>query len=434
MKVQRPGIRRKVERDATLFHSVATWIESQSWPRGTPMHGQPLFGTMQIVQTVDEFTSRILEDMDFQREVENMQVFAKLYDLRHSSAHKSVQVVVPRVIPELCSSRVIVMEYIDGVKLTEIGCEGSDDECSDSNFAVEENLALVQRAIEYTLSQLLETGVVHADPHTGNLLKVRTNGKVELGYLDFGLLNEVPQRFRDGIVSAVVQVVFAYNIEAVADLCVDVGLLSEEKMSDTEQQKKLVDSLKRAADNILIWPKDRRGRSTAIPKLRFQNLLASLAIIVSTFEFTVPPYFLNNIRALATLEGIALKLDPNFNILRVIYPYSINHLMCNPRVSHKAQETFLEICRNPTSKLFEVERFRILLNDWAMLTGHKKRRIFWDLVTSTGGRHVSSRIVQEWALKRIRCVRTFLRWVRSCLSKVRPTLGVGADPVLLLPM
>lgn len=388
-------------------------LEGLRWPNhDAVMRGERLLGKMNLVNTVDEFTQRVLEDMDFGRERQNMQAFHDLYDHRQESdiggTSAKVKVVVPRAIPELCTKRMIVMEWLEGKKLTDIDTTAlaEADENSEAFKERQENLQLVEKAIQCTLAQLLDTGVLHADPHTGNLLKIKTDdGKLELGYIDFGLVNEVPQHFRDAIVCAVVQVVFARNMEAVADLCVDVGLVSEEIKYDHVQRKKLLAAMKYAFDSILIWPTDKKGRATSIPQVRFQNLLACLAVMIANFDITVPPYFLNNARALATLEGIALRLDPNFNILRVIYPFSINHLMRNPRVSHKAQETFLEICRNPKTKLVDWSKFRLLLNDWALFTGHKKRRIFWDLLSSTGGRHVSARIVQEWFLKRVRRVR-----------------------------
>eukprot|EP00978_Attheya_sp_CCMP212_P016276 scaffold42485_cov50-Attheya_sp.AAC.7 len=405
VKVQRPGIRKKVERDATLLHSTATWIESLKWPRGTPKDGQRLVGSMQIVKTVDELTSRVFEDMDFNHEAENMKAFSQMYCHKRGTS-KTVQVVVPEVIPELCSSRVIVMEWIEGTKLTDI-CDG----CVDKEDTVAENLTLVKKAIECTLSQVLDTGLLHADPHPGNLLKVRTqDNHIELGYLDFGLVNYVPQAVRDGIVCAVVQLVFARNIEAVADLCVDLKLLPPEKIEDPIERQKLVEALKKTFDDILIWPKDAQGRSTAVPKVRFEHLIASLTDLVGSFEFTVPPYFLNNARALATLEGIALKLDPNFNILRVIYPYSINRLMLNPTVSKLAEDTFLDICNSPDTKLFDTHRSMMLLNDWALLTGYPKRKIFWDLATSAGSRHVSSKIIQDFFRKRYR---SMLQWYQN---------------------
>eukprot|EP00566_Odontella_aurita_P005376 CAMPEP_0113542832 /NCGR_PEP_ID=MMETSP0015_2-20120614/9827_1 /TAXON_ID=2838 /ORGANISM="Odontella" /LENGTH=640 /DNA_ID=CAMNT_0000442935 /DNA_START=80 /DNA_END=1999 /DNA_ORIENTATION=+ /assembly_acc=CAM_ASM_000160 len=400
VKVQRPRIRKKVELDATLFHSAATWMESLKWPSGTPMHGERLVGSMKIVSTVDEFTTRVFEEMDFEREAKNIELFGRLYSHKRGSS-KSAKVVVPEVFPELSGRRVLVMEWIEGKKLTNI-C----DSCEEREEVVKENLVLVKKSIEFTLSQLIDTGILHADPHAGNLLKVPLpGGKVELGYLDYGLISNISQRVRDGIVCAVVQLVFARNIEAVADLLVDLEMIPEERMMNPIERKELVDALKQSFDDILLWPKDENGRSTAVPKVRFENLISSLTSLISVFEFTVPPYFLNNARALATLEGMALKLDPDFNILRVIYPYSINRLMRNPSVGRLAEEQFLEICRSPDTKLFDLNRSMMLLNDWALLTGYRKRKVFWDLATSAGGRRVSRRIIREWYLKRVRRVR-----------------------------
>jgi len=156
VKVQRPGIRRKVENDATLFHSIATWLEGLKWPRGTPMHGQPVVGSTQIVRLVDEFTSRVFEDMDFKREAENMKMFADLYCITRGSS-ETVKVVVPGIVEELCSNKVIVMQWIEGTKLTDI------EDCGEERQAiVEENLAVVKKGIECTLSQLFENGLLHA--------------------------------------------------------------------------------------------------------------------------------------------------------------------------------------------------------------------------------------------------------------------------------
>lgn len=260
------------------------------------------------------------------------------------------------------------------------------------------------------------TTILLADPHTGNLLKVRNpkDGTPVLGYLDFGLTNQVPQKFQDGIVCATCQIVFSRNIEAVADLCVDLGLLPNGV--EGEERERFIVALQQALDKVLLWPKDKKGRSTAVPKVQFENALEALSSLVASFDFSLPPYFLNNARALATLEGIALKLDPTFNILHVVYPYSINHLMRNPSVSKMAQETFLEICRSPKTRLFDPRRFHILLNDWSLLTGYKKRKIYWDLVTSVGWRRILPRIVKEFFRKRIRWIQARCRGYFSSYS------------------
>lgn len=442
VKVLRPGIRGKVEKDATLFHSVATWVESWNnntlrwFPLASSLPQDKPLGSLQLVQPVDEFTSRVLEDMDFVREVENMKVFSQLYDSRVGTS-PTVKVVVPQPVAELCSERIIVMEWVEGTKLTDVvsSCRG---DCGDNEQERirEENLKLIVQAIECTISQLLDHGLLHGDPHSANLLKVYTGnrndnaskkrGRAQLGYLDFGLVSYVPQKFRDGIVCAVTQLIFARNIQAVADLCVDLELLPTETLERQEGRDEFIASLQGVLDEILIWPTDKKGISTAVPKLRFENLLPAVARLVRKYEFKVPPYFFQNIRALATLEGMGLALDPDFNVLRVVYPYSINRLMRNPSVSARVQETFLEICRSPHTTLLSPRRVRMLLSDWAMWTGYRKRKVFWDILTSAGGRRVAPVIFRNWLSNRGRNLQTlaqrFAAVARQILRRVRSPL------------
>jgi ubiquinone biosynthesis protein len=134
VKVLRPGVRRKVERDTTLFHSAATWAEYISNNTLNLPFVNVDIGSVRLVEAVDEFTSRVLEDMDFIREAENMKAFANLYDSRKGTS-PTVKVVVPEVLSELSSNRIIVMEWIDGTKLTEV-C----DDCDDKEELEKENL------------------------------------------------------------------------------------------------------------------------------------------------------------------------------------------------------------------------------------------------------------------------------------------------------
>lgn len=80
--------------------------------------------------------------------------------------------------PRKVSTRVLVMEWLEGEKLTE------------DSIVPGEDLPLVELGIRCTLSQLIETGVMHADPHGGNLLKLP--GGSGLAYIDFGIVSEVP--------------------------------------------------------------------------------------------------------------------------------------------------------------------------------------------------------------------------------------------------
>ena len=211
VKVQRPDVRLQVAADAVLLRSGAAAVESLRNLRGERLVKAA------VVDAVDEFMSRLFEEMDFENEARNLGKFSELYGAG-STRLPAPGVRVPALYPALCSPRVVTMEWLDGTKLL----DGTTDD--------ETALALVELGIECTLSQLLDTGVMHADPHAGNLLQVeiqeegggeggagrgatgKGSGKpkpkrMQLAYLDFGLVSEVPVTVRDGLVCAVVLLV-----------------------------------------------------------------------------------------------------------------------------------------------------------------------------------------------------------------------------------
>ena len=150
IKVQRPGIEAVVDMDAALLRLGASAVERTGKVKA------------KALDAVNEFCSRLYEEMDFRREAANLTQFNALYG-ENGSASKSFPkpgIRVPRLIDTYgVGRRVVVMEWIDGEKLT----RGRDKSVS------ADDLHYVKLGIACTLSQLIETGVMHADPHGGNL-------------------------------------------------------------------------------------------------------------------------------------------------------------------------------------------------------------------------------------------------------------------------
>ena len=121
------------------------------------MSGQRLLQP-RLVDGCDEFFSRLFEEADYGREAANLAKFSAIYGGVGDGRGKP-RIVVPQVLAELSSRRVITMEWIEGTRLTESATVEAAD------------LATLRLGIACTLSQCLETGVMHADPHGGNLLK-----------------------------------------------------------------------------------------------------------------------------------------------------------------------------------------------------------------------------------------------------------------------
>ncbi|KAL3778407.1 hypothetical protein ACHAW5_010081 [Stephanodiscus triporus] len=417
IKVRRPGVRSLVEADAMLLVSVAEFLESiPAWPsrrrggRGRDDdedddNDRParLFNT-RLASAAREFMSRIFEELDYRNEASNVETFASLYSDR-GGASTDVGVVVPRVYPSWCTENVLVMEWIDGTKLTDFGGGGTTTTTptgeEEDRTRREENLALVKVAIDATLSQLLVTGILHADPHAGNLLKVRRDdGSVALGYLDFGLLSTIPTRVRDALICAVALQVFERDTASVSALFGELQLIPQGVLDDEGERAALEEALRIAFDNSLIYPKtDLTGSSssevvTAIPDLKFDKLLDSLSRLVPRFQFDLPPYFINNARALSTLEGIAKSLDETFNVLTIMYPYALNRLLHNPSQSMVVERTLQALIRSSDGKI-DRRKIRRLLRDSASISGLSKRRVVWDVIKTRPGRKLTRSIVGE---------------------------------------
>lgn len=387
VKIQRPYVRSVVEQDTIMLRQIATWIEAIP---GIPNSNKDSLIATKLVNAVDEFMARVLEELDYQNEAGNMEKFAELYCYRNGT-FPDVKVVVPIIHRDLCTDSVLVMEWIEGEKLASVG----DPSMLDDATRIE-NLAMVEAGIAATLSQLLGTGLMHADPHTGNLLKVQTDQGLLLGFLDFGMLSTVPEAVRDALVCAVAQLVFARDTEAVADLFGQLDLLPDAVVNDPAERLALATALDAVFRDILVYPDSvSADGTTPVPVLRFEKLLAGLASLVARFQFTLPPYFLNNARALGTLEGLARKLDPSFNSLQALYPYALNRILQNPSMSPTVEKTLLGLIRNRISGKIDNARIKKLIDDTSLLSGRSRRQVLTDVLSSKSGQKIARIAAKE---------------------------------------
>jgi len=401
VKVQRPGVRSLVERDTQLLLSVAEFIESlpalPSRDSGNSATDKParLINT-QLVSATQEFMSRIFEELDYRNEASNIETFANLYSDQIGTS-KDVSVVVPKVYLDWCTENVLVMEWIEGTKLTDVQSTGTSNMKQEDT--IKENLKLVNVAIDSTLSQLLVSGVLHADPHAGNLLKIqKEDGSVTLGYLDFGILSSIPSQVRDALICSVALQVFERDVDAVSALFGELRLIPQHILDDESERAALAEALHITFENSLLYPestKSSKGEDiTAIPDLKFDKLLDSLSRLVPRFQFDLPPYFINNARALSTLEGIAKTLDPSFNVLTVMYPYALNRLLQNPSQSPVVERTLQSLIRDTNGRI-DRQKIRRLLRDSAVISGRSKRQVIWEILRTKPGRKLTRSIIKE---------------------------------------
>jgi len=184
--------------------------------------------------------------------------------------------------------------------------------------------------------------------------------------------------------------------DAVSSLFGELQLIPQHVLADAEERRALAEALEITFENSLLYPKSSNAKddTTQIPELKFDKLLDSLSRLVPRFQFDLPPYFINNARALSTLEGIAKSLDPTFNVLTIMYPYALNMLLRNPSGSPVVASTLQSLIRSSDGRI-DREKIRQLLRDSALISGRSKRRVVWDILKAREGRKLAREILSE---------------------------------------
>ena len=156
VKVQRPSVRRAAAADAALLKGLARVLEGVQLPGFLGGDGERLVRA-DVVGAVDEFCSRLFEEMDYHREASNIERFGELYSEGGEYADKipAPGVRVPTLYRDLCTRRVLVMEWLEGSRLVL-----SDPSVEGCLLVDEEDMPLVDIGLSATLVQLLETGVI----------------------------------------------------------------------------------------------------------------------------------------------------------------------------------------------------------------------------------------------------------------------------------
>ncbi len=299
IKVQRPDLLQRITIDIYIVRKIAKWATNNVKRLRSD-----------LVAILDEFAARIFEEMDYGHEGRNAERFADLY------GHLP-DIYVPKIYWEYTGRRVLTMEWITGIKMTdtkEIEAQGIDARY------------LIDVGVQCSLRQLLEHGFFHADPHPGNLLAMPDQ---RLAYLDFGMMSEVEPYQRYGLIQAIVHLVNR-DFEALAQDYVKLEFLSP----DTDLRP-IVPALAGVFENAL-------GASVA--ELNFKSITDQLSEIMYEFPFRVPAYYALIIRSLVTLEGIAIGIDPNFKVLSRAYPYVAKRLLTDtsPELRTSLQDLLFE--------------------------------------------------------------------------------------------
>ncbi|MFC4799610.1 ABC1 kinase family protein [Neobacillus sp. GCM10023253] len=282
IKVKRPNIDSVIQTDFRTL-SIIIWFADHFVPMPK--------GFINFKVLFKELKQVIERELDYSKELDTILFFRERF--------KDMNVVqIPSVYPELSTPNVLVMEWVEGIKLTDM---------KGLNLLTESREELAKRLFKVFLPQWLEPGIFHADPHPGNVL-ISKEGKIIL--LDFGMVGEISKQDA-AYFQGLIQSILSKNYPKAVDCLIHLGFLQPEAESRTIERL--------LAELIAIQPSQLKEMDIFALKMEMNDLLQALPI-------QVPTRFVFLGRSFVTIEGIIRNLAPDSELIDLLKPVFIEWL------------------------------------------------------------------------------------------------------------
>ncbi len=283
LKVQRTNIRSKIKLDIILIRILAKRIQ----------RGFPELATFNLVAFIDDFGDTVLKELDFNNEISNMMRFQHMF-AGDERCH------IPKVYPEFCTPKLLVMEYIEGAtpesahELTE---QGYDPQI------------IAENGTNIILTMILKHGFFHADPHAGNLF-IRGNNQIVL--LDHGMCASLKPKQIDGLVNFLIGFSEKNSHKIVKSL---LKLTQVQYLKDREDLEFDIDELIQKYSYV------------SYDKLDLSGLFTDTFKLLMKYEIKIPTNLYMLLKTLVTIQKLAESLHATINLIEMIKPYAREKVM-----------------------------------------------------------------------------------------------------------
>ncbi|MCG8567899.1 MAG: AarF/UbiB family protein [Desulfobacterales bacterium] len=277
VKVQRPGIRRTIEADLEIMHYLAKVMENNIQE----------IAFFKPVRIVEEFAKTLEKELDYTLEAGNMERMGLQFKHDHS-LH------IPRVHMAHTSERVLTMEFIDGIKASDIDA---------IDAAGLDRRRITRRGADFIMKQVFEHGFFHADPHPGNIFILKDS---RICPVDFGMTGFVDQTTREIFVEMVHGVARGKAARVARLLC---EICEYERLPDMAALEKEI------SEFISIH------LTRSLREIRTARMVNQFLEICAGFHLRLPPDLFLMMKAFISIEGVARSLDPEFNMVGHAVPY-----------------------------------------------------------------------------------------------------------------
>ncbi len=277
LKIKRGGIREVVASDMLIMKDVAKLLVSYS----------EVFRKVNLVEVLEAFEKSIFHELSFLNELSNIEQFS-----RNFNDNKDIYLI--KTYPELSNDNILCMEYVDGVKITdkpvliEMGLEPAE---------------IAARGLDLYLTQVLDHGFFHADPHPGNLLVLASG---QIAFIDFGTMGSMMPKDKEQLedfISYFIAQDARRLIAVIKKMAIRFSIPDETKL-----EKDIHDFF-----NLL--------EGSSLHQMDVKEVLSKFSGILNENEILMPEHLYLLVRGIVLIEGIGRALVPDLNIIESLKPY-----------------------------------------------------------------------------------------------------------------
>jgi len=276
VKVQRPDIEQIVRSDLDLLMRQAHFLERRS----------EAARSYNLVENVEDLSYALQNELDYTAEAQNIDRFYQTYN-------DIPNLRIPKVYWEYSTRRVLVMEQIDGIKLTEL------DRLKEEGYDLP---AIADVGTAFYMKQVFEDGFFHADPHPANVMV----SNHQIAILDFGMVGVLSPRMREDMGDMLVAVI-TQNTEQLITVMVRMGMIT--RATNLRE-------LERDLNRMLV-----RYLGLPLQYMDIAEILGQILSISFVHNVRLPSDFAMLIRTIIILNSVGNKLDPNYQLVIKLEPF-----------------------------------------------------------------------------------------------------------------
>ncbi len=277
-KIRRPDIVETMEADISIMRSLAGVVERRVAEARI----------LNPVELIDELHSDIKKELNFRNEANNIIRFGRNFA-------GDPQIKVPHVYEELCTPRLLVLEYIEGINISRI------DRLASEGYDLE---LIARRLVDILFKSALEQGFFHADPHPGNVFVLPNN---VICLLDFGMMGTLSSVEKTNVARII------FGIATRNEKMTARALLDLANAPGTVQEQQFEMDVSRYIQDFAYVP---------LGGLRLGEMMQDELHILTTHRLHFPANLVWIIKAIATTENVTSSLNPGINMVEYIKPYA----------------------------------------------------------------------------------------------------------------